>query len=128
MPGPDSDPYQDAEIVLQQVLSDDRDAVVGTLDDVVHRTGVSGAFDLAVCLAATMVGEDVRRGSWTLEFPAIDDAAYDARWVARFVSAYVNADAPTGRALLGAAVADGQLPACLLALAGSALATLRRRA
>lgn len=128
VPGLDSDSYHDAELVLQQVLYDDHDAVVGTLDDLVHRSGVSGAYDMAVCLAATMVGEDLRRGRWTLDFPSIDDAEYDARWVARFVSAYVNSDAPTGRALFGAAVADGQLPACLMALAGSTLATLRRRA
>ena len=52
---------------------------------------------------------------------------YDARWVARFVSAYVNADASTGTALFNAALADGELPNCLLTLAGSTVATLRRR-
>ena len=45
--------------------------------------------------------------------------AYDARWVARFVSAYANADTPTGEALFGAAMADGQLSTCLMTLAGS---------
>ena len=50
------------------------------------------------------------------------------RWVARFVSAYMNGDFPTGEALFGAAIADGQLPDCLLALAGSTVATLRHRA
>ena len=31
-------------------------------------------------------------GGAALDFPGIDEAPYDARWVARFVSAYVNAD------------------------------------
>lgn len=124
----DSDPYADAEQVLRLALSDDPDAVAGTFDDVVHRSGVGGAYDVAVCLAATMVGDDLAHGAWALEFPGIDEASYDARWVARFVSAYVNADPSTGEALFGAAIADGQLPACLMALAGSAVATLRRRA
>jgi hypothetical protein len=83
---------------------------------------------VAWCLAATMVGHNLPRGSWTLEFPGIDDARYDKRWVARFVSAYVNGDFPTGEALFNAAIADGQLPDCLLALAGSTVATLRHRA
>jgi hypothetical protein len=125
---PANDPYDDAEMVLRFALSDDREAVAGTFDAVVHRSGVAGAYDVAVCLAATMVGEAVAPGRWSLEFPGIDEASYDTRWVARFVSAYVNADPGTGEALFGAAIADGQLPACLVALAGSAVATLRRRA
>jgi hypothetical protein len=76
-----------------------------------------------------MVGRNVPRGgAWTLEFPGIDDARYDKRWVARFVSAYVNGDIPTGEALFSAAIADGQLGDCLLALAGSTVATLKHRA
>jgi hypothetical protein len=126
--GGDSDPYEDAETVLRLALSNDQDAVVGTFDSVVHRSGVNGAYHVAVCLAATMVGDDVSRGAWTLDFPDIDEAAYDTKWVARFVSAYVNADASTGAALFSAALEDGQLPNCLLTLAGSAVATLRRRA
>ena len=47
--------------------------------------------------------------------------------MARFVSAYVNADTPTGEALFGAAMADGQLSECLVTLAGSTVATLKRR-
>jgi hypothetical protein len=125
--GGDSDPYEDAETVLRLALSNDQDAVVGTFDSVVNRAGVNGAFHVAVCLAATMVGDDVSRGAWTLDFPDIDLATYDAKWVARFVSAYVNADSSTGAALFSAALADGQLPNCLLTLAGSAVATLRRR-
>lgn len=119
----------DAAQVLHCALTGDSDAVVGTFDAVVDRSGVVGAYEVAWCLAATMVGDDVPRGgAWTLEFPGIDDARYDKRWVARFVSAYVNADIPTGEALLGAAIADGQLPDCLLTLAGSTVAPLRHRA
>jgi hypothetical protein len=125
---PANDPYDDAEKVLRSALCDDREAVTGTFDAVVHRSGVSGAYDVAVCLAATMVGDSVIPGHWSLDFPGIDEASYDTRWVARFVSAYVNSDPGTGEALFGAAIADGQLPACLIALAGSAVATLRRRA
>ena len=118
----------DAAQVLHCALSGDSDAVVGTFDAVVDRSGVVGAYDVAWCLAATMVGHNVPKGSWTLDFPGIDDARYDKRWVARFVSAYMNGDFPTGEALFGAAIADGQLPDCLLALAGSTVATLRHRA
>lgn len=128
MTGGDSDPYEDAEAVLRLALSDDQEAVAGKFDAVVHRSGVRGAYDVAVCLAATMVGDELHRGSWALEYPGIDDAPYDKRWVARFVSAYVNADSSTGTALFGAALADGQLPRCLLTLTGSTVATLRRRA
>lgn len=121
--------FDDAAQVLECALSGDSDAVVGTLDAVVDRSGVVGAWDVAWCLAATMVGQHIRPGGpWTLDFPGIDDARYDKRWVARFVSAYVNGDVPTGEALFGAAIADGQLPDCLLALAGSTVATLRHRA
>ncbi len=121
--------FDDAANVLQCALAGDSEAVVWTFDEVVHRSGVGGAYDVARCLAATMVGADVPAGgSWTLDFPGIDDARYDKRWVARFVSAYVNGDIPTGEALFSAAIADGQLPDCLLALAGSTVATLRHRA
>jgi hypothetical protein len=113
---------------LHLALHEDREAVAGTFREVVHRSGMSGAYDVAVCLAAAMVGDGPRRGGWALDFPDIDQADYDARWVARFVSAYVNADRPTGEALFGAALADGYLRECLVTLAGSAVATLRRRA
>lgn len=118
----------DAAQVLRSALAGDTDGVVDTFDAVVDRAGVAGAYDVAWCIAATMVGDNVRRGSWTLDFPGIEEAGYDARWVARFVSAYANADVSTGEALFGAALADGQLPECLLTLAGSAVATLRHRA
>jgi hypothetical protein len=119
--------YADAELVLQSALSGDSDAVVETFDAVVDRAGMSGAYNVALCLAAAMVGSDVPHGAWTLDFPDIDEARYDTKWVARFVSAYANADPSTGAALFGAAIEDGQLPECLLMLAGSAVATLRRR-
>jgi hypothetical protein len=119
----------DAAHLLRCALAGDSDAVVGSLDAVVDRSGVGGAYDVAWCLAAAMVGVDVPLGGpWTLDFPGIDEARYDRRWVARFVSAYANGDLPTGEALFGAAIADGQLPDCLLALAGSTVATLRHRA
>ncbi|BCJ43774.1 hypothetical protein GCM10010168_39170 [Actinoplanes ianthinogenes] len=120
--------FDDATQILTCALSGDSDAVASTFDAVVSRDGVVGAWDVAWCLAATMVGDLPGGGGWTLEFPGIDDARYDKRWVARFVSAYVNGDFPTGEALFGAAIADGQLPDCLLALAGSTVATLRHRA
>lgn len=120
--------YADAALVLRSALAGDSDGVVETFDAVMDRAGLAAAYEVAWCLAATMVGSDVPQGTWTLDFPGIDEADYDARWVARFVSAYVNADMSTGAALFGAAVEDGYLPECLLALAGSAVATLRRRA
>lgn len=120
--------YDDAAAVLRSALSDDPDGVVDVFQEAGHRAGARAVYDVAVCLAATMVGTDAPSGAWTLDFPGIDEADYDARWVARFVSAYANADPQTGRALFGAAEADGYLPSCLLSLAGSAAATLRRRA
>ena len=120
--------FEDAAHVLRCALSGDNDAEVGTLDEVVDRDGVVGAWDVAWCLAATMVGENLPLGGgWTLDFPGIDDARYDKRWVARFVSAYANDDVPTGTALFTVALVDGRLPECLLTLAGSTVATLRRR-
>lgn len=117
----------DAAQILNCALTGDADAVAGTFDAVVDRSGVVGAYDVALCLAATMIGDGVPGGNWTLDFPGIEDAGYDTRWVARFVSAYANADPSTNAALFGAALEDGQLPECLLTLAGSAVATLRRR-
>jgi len=119
--------FDDAALVLQSALSGDSDAVVDTFDAVVDRNGVVGAYDVAWCLAATMVGECVPSGFVSLDYPSIEQARYDARWVARFVSAYVNADTPTGEALFGAAMADGQLSECLMTLAGSTVATLKHR-
>jgi hypothetical protein len=126
--GSERDAYEDAAVIINSALFDDPDGVTGTLDQVRDRAGDSGVYDVALCLAATMVGADARHGTWALEFPDIDAAQYDARWVARFVSAYLNADPSTGRALFGAAREDGWLADCLLTLAGSTAATLRRRA
>ena len=100
---------------------------MGRFEAAVDRGGLRSAFDVACCLAATMVGERTPAGFAALDFPDIERARYDARWVARFVSAYANADKPTGQALFGAAMADGWLPECLTTLAGSTVATLRRR-
>jgi hypothetical protein len=118
---------RDAEEVLHRALAGEGDAVAGTFDAVVHRAGMTGVYDVAWCLAAATVGPDLPRGTWTLDFPDIEQAAYEARWVARFLSAYANADDSTGAALLAAAHADGHLADCLLTLAGSAAATVRRR-
>ncbi|SCG62008.1 hypothetical protein [Micromonospora coxensis] len=120
--------FDDATAVLRSALAGDGDAVVGTFDAVVDRSGLEGAYGVAWCLAATMVGDPPPSGTAALDFPGIDEARYDARWVARFVSAYANHDADTGEALFGAAAADGLLPECLLTLAGSTVATLRSRA
>ena len=122
-----SEALDDAAQIIGSALAGDADAVAGTFDSVVDRHGVVGAYDVALCLAATMVDAGVPRGTWSLDFPGIEEAGYDKRWVARFVSAYANADPSTNAALFGAALEDGQLPTCLLTLAGSAVATLRHR-
>lgn len=119
--------YQDATAVIDSALRGDRDAVVDAFDAAVDRRGVRGAYDVACCLAATLVGEMPPAGFASLDFPGIEQARYDARWVARFVSAYANSDTPTGEALFGAAMADGKLSDCLVTLAGSTVATLQRR-
>ncbi|KXK58132.1 hypothetical protein E1091_14945 [Micromonospora fluostatini] len=117
----------DATAILDSALDGDGAAVAKAIDTVVDRSGLAGAYGVAWCLAATMVGDELPAGGCALEFPGIDQAGYDTRWVARFVSAYANQDLDTGEALFGAAVADGQLPDCLLTLAGSTVATLRTR-
>ena len=119
--------FDDAAAVLRSALAGDGAGVTDTFDAVVDRSGLAGAYGVAWCLAATMVGEVAAPGPCALDFPGIDEAGYDARWVARFVSAYANADDDTGAALFGAAAADGLLPDCLLTLAGSTIATLRSR-
>lgn len=122
-----STPYDDAALILDSVLDDDPDGVVNQFDRVRARDGVEGIYSVAVCLAATLVGDQAKPGMWALDFPDIDQAGYGTRWVARFVSAYVNDDEPTANALFGAAMADGLLSDCLLTLADSTIATLRRR-
>jgi hypothetical protein len=119
--------FEDAALVLDQALAGDTAGVAGTLADVVKRAGDQGIYEVARCLAGAIAGDGLRPGGWRLDFPNIDNAAYDTRWVARFVSAYVNDDESTGEALFGAAKADGKLPECLMTLAGSTAATLRRR-
>jgi hypothetical protein len=117
----------DVASILRSALAGDAEAVVGTFDAVVDRKGVDAACGVAWRLAGRMVGNDRPQGPWRLDFPGIEDADYDTRWVARFVSAYANGDRSTGAALFGAAIADGKLSQCLMTLAGSAIATLRRR-
>ena len=92
--------YQDAAAVIDSALRGDRDGVVGAFDAAVDRGGVRGAYEVAWCLAATLVGDEPPEGFATLDFPDIEQARYDARWVARFVSAYANADTPDRRGTL----------------------------
>jgi len=127
---PDGDPYSDAAALLGLAIAGDAERVTRGIECVMSRSGMSGAYKMAVCLAATMVG-DAAGYSLTgaaLDFPGIDRAPYDKRWVARFVSAYVNADEPTGQALFDAAAADGLLGECMTTLTGTTLATLQNRA
>lgn len=124
---PGDETCQDAAQVLESALAGDEDGVTHTFDTVVGRRGMSAAYDVAWRLAGEMVGDNLARGPWRLEFPDIDDANYDKRWVARFVSAYANEDQPSATALFTVALVDGKLEECLLTLAGSAVATLKRR-
>jgi len=123
-----TDAYDDAAMILGLALGGDAGAVADGFADVVSRSGLSGGYGVALCLAATLIGDDHPGGAAALDFPNIDEAAYDTRWVARFISAYVNADRPTGEALFGAAVADGQLALCIATLTGTTLEKLRQRA
>ena len=127
---PEADPYADAAALLGLAIAGDADRVAAGVECVVSRSGMSGAYKMAVCLAATLIGDAAgySLNGAALDFPEIDRAPYEKRWVARFVSAYVNADEPTGHALFAAAIADGQLPACMTTLTGSTLATLQNRA
>ncbi len=118
---------RDAAVVLDSVLSGDRDTVVGAFDTAVERRGMRGVYDVAWCLAAALVGTEPAASLVGLDFPEIDRAPYDTRWVARFASAYANGDPPSGEALFSAAMADGRLTQCLVALASSTVATLRHR-
>ncbi|NUT36265.1 MAG: hypothetical protein HOV79_24680 [Hamadaea sp.] len=119
--------FEDAALLLDQALAGDREAAVSTVGSVVGDQGADGALGVAWCLAGALAGDGNPSGMWALDFPEIDDARYDARWVARFVSAYLNEDEPTAQALVGAALSDGHLEDCLLTLAGSTVATLHHR-
>jgi hypothetical protein len=121
------DVLDDVALVLRSALTGDGDGVVDAFDKAATRDGVVGAYEVAWSLAGATVGDGIALGPWRLEFPGIDEATYDKRWVARFLSAYANADEYTAEALFGAAIADGKLPQCLMTLAGSAVATLRHR-
>jgi hypothetical protein len=117
----------DADKVLRSAFAGDGAGVVGAFGALVDRGGFDAVYDVAWWLAAAMVGEGLVSGPWRLDFPDIEQASYDARWVARFLSAYVNADRMTATALFRAAEVDGELESCLLTLAGSAVATMRRK-
>lgn len=121
------DVLDDVALVLRSALAGDGDGVVDAFDKAATRDGVVGAYEVAWSLAGATVGDGIALGLWRLEFPGIDEATYDKRWVARFLSAYANADEASAEALFGAAMADGKLPQCLMTLAGSAVATLRHR-
>jgi hypothetical protein len=121
------DPDGDVAAILRSAVDGDGTAVAVRFEGVVDRGGMAAAYHVAWRLAGTLVGDGLVRGPWRLEFPGIDDAGYDARWVARFVAAYVNEDEPVGAALFGTALADGRLSECLLMLAGSTAATRHRR-
>jgi hypothetical protein len=123
---PPDEVLTDAQLVLASALVGDGVAVAHAFDSLVDRGGVGAAYEVAWCLAARMVGDGLARGPWRLDYPDIESASYDARWVARFLSAYVNGDPPMATALFDAAVADGQLSKCLMTLAGSDVATLRQ--
>src|SRR5262245_45812311 len=87
---PADEARDDATLVLQSALEGDGEAVVSAFDAVVGRRGMVAAYDIAWRLAGEMVGDGIATGPWRLDFPDIEDAPYDTRWVARFVSAYAN--------------------------------------
>jgi hypothetical protein len=125
--GQPEDVFDDVALVLRSALAGDGDSVVKAFDKATTRSGVVGAYEVAWSLAGATLGDDIPLGLWRLDYPGIDEATYDKRWVARFLSAYANADEASAEALFGAAIADGKLPQCLMTLAGSAIATLLRR-
>ncbi len=119
------------DAVLAFGAAGDLDGAMRAIDEIISGYGPWGAYGVAQCLVEEMVaglpapaGADER--FWTLDFPGIDDASYDLRWAARFISAYVNADDTTGKALYAAAIADGQVRECIGTLVGSTVATTRR--
>ena len=60
----------DAAAVLDSALRGDRDGVVGTFDAAVDRGGLKGAYEVAWCLAATMVGDAAAAGRRRSTSPA----------------------------------------------------------
>ena len=114
--------------MLRSALAGDGDAVVGAFDAVVDRAGLAGAYGVAWCLAATMVGDATPPGPARSTSPASNrPTTTPAGWPASSARTPTGR-ADTGEALFGAAMADGLLPDCLLTLAGSTVATLRSRA
>src|SRR5437763_16947531 len=110
--GAENDPYDDAEKVLRLALCDDPEAVAGTFDAVVSRSGMGGAYDVAVCLVATMVGLRVPSGTCWLEFVRKQDAVYFTRLWLLLISAYLNSDTRIGKVLFEARMVVGMLRAC----------------
>jgi hypothetical protein len=62
--------YDDAAAIIDSVLRGDPDGVVGTFDAAVSRNGLQSAYDVAWCLAATMVAEMRPAGFVTLDYPS----------------------------------------------------------
>ncbi|HEV7899063.1 MAG TPA: hypothetical protein VGP31_14605, partial [Planosporangium sp.] len=80
--GQPDDVIDDVALVLRSALAGDGDGVVGAFDKAATRSGVAGAYEVAWSLAGATVGDGIAVGSWRLEFPGIDEATYDKRWVA----------------------------------------------
>ncbi|WP_018349591.1 hypothetical protein [Longispora albida] len=115
--------------VLTAGVAGDLDAAMRTLDRVLVSHGPWVAYDIAGAVVAEMLGEVRPVGGmefWSLDFPGIERASYDVRWAARFISAHANAQEDTAHALFAAAIAEGELSACLGTLLSSAAATLRQ--
>lgn len=113
--------------MLDRAIAGEDDEAAGACRAALGTAGTAGAYDMGWWLASAALGTRVARGGWRLDFPQVDEAPYETRWVARFLSAYANADIATAAALIRVADADGQLACCLSTLAASAAATLRRR-
>lgn len=101
-------------------------AVAQAVTAVIKRSSPERAYDVALAMVGTMLA-DQRQRQCSLDYPGIEQAPYDLRWTAQFVSTYANADAAMTVALFDAAAADGQLVNCLSTLAASTAATIRRR-
>ncbi|MBG6139467.1 hypothetical protein [Longispora fulva] len=115
--------------VLAAGVVGDLDGAMRSVDEIVAEHGAWAVYDLAGAIVTEMLG-DFRQPEdaefWTLDFPGIESAGYDLRWVARFISAHANGEEDTARALYRAAVNDEEIRPCLGALVTSAIATLRR--
>jgi hypothetical protein len=115
--------------VLAAGVAGDLAGAMRSVDEIVAEHGAWGAYDLAGAMVAELVSE-LRPADedmfWTLDFPGIESASYDVRWVARFISSYVNGEEDMSRALYEAAIAEGEFQSCLGTLVSSTLAVLGR--